>query len=119
MTGDLRTGRQTRSLPSDRRAVRSTGREYDDNGLRVAEPLEQILPGQDLTRGWADIDDDDRSDMERAVAPADADFSGDDVSVPIIGKRANEFTCSRCFLIQHVNRLAASGRGQLICIDCA
>jgi hypothetical protein len=106
-------------VPFDRRTLRSTPREYDDNGLRVEEPLEEILSGPGLSRGWADIDGADGSDMARPVVQPDADLVGDEISVSVIPKRANEFTCASCFLIHHISRLATSDGGQLICTDCA
>ena len=114
----LRARRHPRSLPSDARATHLS-REYDDNQLRVEEPLKEILPGQDLASRWADIDDADGSDMECAVALASADVIGEDITMPIIPKRADEFTCSSCFLIHHMSRLASSKDGQLMCTDCA
>lgn len=92
--------------------------EYDDSRLRLEMPLEEILPGHDPTRGWMDVDDADESDIEQAVMPTDAGLADDDTSVPVIPKRANEFTCSRCFLIHHTSRLAVSNGEQLICADC-
>jgi hypothetical protein len=115
----LRTRRKRRSLATDRGAVEAISREYDDNRLRVDEPLENILPGQDLAHGWADVGYRDESDIEPAVEFADADLAGDDISVPVIPKQANEFMCSRCFLIHHTSRLASSKGDQLICTDCA
>ncbi len=119
MVSALRTRRQPQSLLSDRRALRATSSEYNDNRLRVEEPLEEMLPGRDLVSKWADIDDADGSDMERAVELASADVVGEDVFVPVIPKRADEFTCSSCLLIHHMSRLASSKGGQLICTDCA
>jgi Domain of unknown function (DUF4193) len=57
--------------------------------------------------------------MECADLLSDADVVGDDISVPIIPQRANEFTCSSCFLIHHIGCLATSNGEQLICTDCA
>jgi len=116
MMSALRARRQPRL--SGARALRVTGKEYDDNRLRVEATLEEMLPGQDLASSLVDIDDAE-SDVERPFALAGADLVGEDIAVPVIPKRADEFTCSNCFLIQHVSRLASSQGGQLICIDCA
>src|SRR5450755_353699 len=48
-----------------------------------------------------------------------ADLSGEELSVAIIPKRADEFTCSCCFLVQHRSRLRSSSGGVAICADCA
>lgn len=116
--GSVQTRRQTRSRPSPRRAWRSTNGEDNDSGPRLEETLAGMLPGQGLAREWADIDDADGSDLERAAVLADADLVIDEVSVPVIPRQADEFMCSSCFLIQHISRLAFSNDGHPICADC-
>lgn len=119
MMSVARARRQPRSPASDRRASQAASSEYDDYRLRAEEPLEEMLPGRDLAANWADIDDAEESGVERAVALASADVIGDDVFVPIVRKRADEFMCSSCFLIHHMSRLASSKGGRRICTDCA
>ena len=48
-----------------------------------------------------------------------ADLSGEELSVTVIPQRADEFTCSSCFLVQHRNRMRISSTGDPICADCA
>jgi hypothetical protein len=48
-----------------------------------------------------------------------ADLSGEELSVTVIPQRADEFTCSSCFLVQHRSRLRGSRSGLPICADCA
>jgi len=48
-----------------------------------------------------------------------ADLSGEELSVRVIPKQADEFTCSSCFLVQHRSRLASEKNGVMICTDCA
>lgn len=106
--------------PPDARAARPSRRDYDaDNRPFVHEPLEEILPGQGMASGWVDIDDGGDSDVPAAFEPAGADFTGEYITVPVIPKRADEFTCSSCFLIHHMSRLASSNGRQLLCADCA
>ena len=45
--------------------------------------------------------------------------SGEELSVRVIPKQADEFTCSSCFLVQHRSRLASEKGGVMICTDCA
>ena len=47
-----------------------------------------------------------------------ADLSGEELTVRVIPKQADEFTCSRCFLVQHRNRMALQTDKQQICSDC-
>ncbi|HTY30941.1 DUF4193 family protein [Mycobacterium sp.] len=115
----MRTRRQPQSPASDRKASQAASRDYDDNRRRIEEPLDEMLAGRDLAARWADIDDSEESGMERAVELAGGDVIGEDIFVPIAPKQANEFTCSSCFLIHHMSRLASSHGGRRICTDCA
>ena len=64
------------------------------------------------------VDIDESESAENFELPG-AYLSGEELSVRIIPKRADEFTCSSCFLVQHRSRLASDKDGQLICADCA
>ncbi len=119
MMSVVRTRRQPQSPASDRKASRAASRDYDDDRRRVEEPLDEMLAGRDLAARWADIDDAEESGMEPAVELASADVIAEDIFVHIIPKRADEFTCSSCFLIHRMSRLASSKGGRRICTDCA
>jgi hypothetical protein len=43
----------------------------------------------------------------------------EELSVRVIPKQADEFTCSSCFLVHHRSRLASEKNGVMICTDCA
>ena len=62
-----------------------------------------------------DVDEDDAAD---SFELPDADLSGEELSVRVIPKQSDEFTCSSCFLVQHKNRLALQKGSQQICQDC-
>ena len=54
------------------------------------------------------------------LAGADlSSLSGEDLTVRVVPKQADEFTCSKCFLVHHRSRLAEEQHGQPICRDCA
>ncbi len=79
----------------------------------VDESLEELA----ATRRAADtavIDDDEAVD---SYDLPDADIS-EELSVRVIPRQANEFTCSSCFLVQHRNRLALQRGTEQICVDC-
>src|SRR6478609_5421588 len=48
----------------------------------------------------------------------DADLIGEELSMPVIPKKADEFTCTSCFLVQHRSRIASGTSDRAICIDC-
>ena len=61
----------------------------------------------------------DEGDTAESVELPGADLSGEELTMPVIPKQADEFTCASCFLVQHRSRIAATAGGRPICIDCA
>jgi Domain of unknown function (DUF4193) len=84
----------------------------------VAEESIEALAGRrnDVAIAVLDVDDGDESDA--FVLPG-ADLSGEELTVRVIPKQPDEFTCSSCFLVYHRNRLAMQTNGDPICSDCA
>src|SRR5882724_6616717 len=76
-----------------RRAEAQSG-SIDVDEAELAESLE--LPGADLSG-----------------------LSGEELTVRVLPKQADEFTCSNGFLFHHRSLLAGERNGQLICRDCA
>ena len=48
-----------------------------------------------------------------------ADLSGEVLTMPVIPQRADEFTCTSCFLVQHRSRIAGHSAGRPVCLDCS
>jgi hypothetical protein len=67
------------------------------------------------TTAVVDIDDTEGADCFELPG---ADLSGEELTVRVLPKRADEFTCASCFLVQHRHRLAMQKNGRLICADC-
>ena len=44
---------------------------------------------------------------------------GEELTVKVLPKQADEFTCASCFLVHHRSRLAETKGNQYICRDCA
>ena len=63
------------------------------------------------------VDVDETESAESFELPG-ADLSGEELTVRVIPKQADEFTCSICFLVPHRSRLASSKKGVLTCTDC-
>lgn len=63
------------------------------------------------------VDVDEGEAAENFELPG-ADLSGEELTVSVVPKKADEFTCSICFLVQHRSRLSSEENGQAICIDC-
>jgi hypothetical protein len=64
------------------------------------------------------VDVDETESAESFELPG-ADLSGEELSVRVIPKQADEFTCASCFLVHHRSRLASEKKGVMICTDCA
>ncbi|GAB2672559.1 DUF4193 domain-containing protein [Gordonia jinhuaensis] len=61
----------------------------------------------------------DESDTAESFELPGADLSGEELSVRVIPKQDDEFTCTSCFLVYHRSRLARENGNSRICIDCA
>ena len=64
------------------------------------------------------VDVDEAETAESFELPG-ADLSGEELSVRVIPKQADEFTCSSCFLVHHRSQLASNQGGQMVCRECA
>jgi hypothetical protein len=99
-------------MATDYDAPRKT--ESDD----VAEESLEAIAGRRNDAAIAVIDVDDGDELDAFELPG-ADLSGEELTVRVVPKQADEFTCSSCFLVQHRNRLAMQTGSELICSDCA
>ena len=69
--------------------------------------------------GVVDVDT-DAPDENFELPGADlSGLSGEELTVKVLPKQADEITCSKCFLVHHRSRLAEEHNGQFICRDCA
>ena len=87
-------------------------RRRDDRGQpRGAEgaPAGQVVRPVDV----------DEADLAESLELPGADLSNEELSVRVLPRQADEFTCSRCFLVHHRSQLAKEVEGQPICRECA
>ena len=61
----------------------------------------------------------DEADLNEALELPGADLSGEELTVRVLPKQSDEFTCSTCFLVHHRSQLASDSGGRLICRECA
>jgi hypothetical protein len=99
-------------MATDYDAPRKT--ESDD----VAEESLEAIAGRRNDAAIAVIDVDDGDELDAFELPG-ADLSGEELTVRVVPKQADEFTCSSCVLVQHRNRLARQTGSELSCSDCA
>lgn len=70
----------------------------------------------DKSSGMVDVDE---TDLAESLELPGADLSNEELSVRVLPRQNDEFTCSNCFLVHHRSQLAAEKNGRLICRDCA
>ncbi|WP_084957748.1 DUF4193 domain-containing protein [Thermoactinospora rubra] len=70
----------------------------------------------DKSSGSIDIDE---TDLAESLELPGADLSNEELSLRVIPRQADEFTCSRCFLVHHRSQLASDKNGQQVCRECA
>ena len=81
------------------------------------ESLEE-LKAQRVDAQSGPIDVDEAEAAENLELPG-ADLSGEELSVRVVPKQEDEFTCSRCFLIHHITQLSKGEGAKAVCKECA
>ena len=88
--------------------------EADDLGEDSLEELKARRA--EAQSGSIDIDE---TELNESLELPGADLSGEELSVRVIPRQYDEFTCSRCFLVHHRSQLASESGGQMVCRECA
>ena len=70
----------------------------------------------DSQSGSVDVDE---TDVAETFELPGADLADEELSVKVLPMQADEFRCSRCFLVHHRSQLASERNGELICTECA
>ena len=106
-------GEITKASTTDYDAPRRSTLEEDAE----TETLDALTTAR--TNAQSPVVDLDEGDTAESVELPGADLSGEVLTMPVIPKQADEFTCSSCFLVQHRSRMVAHHGERPICIDCA
>ena len=92
-----------------------TPRKTDDE--LDSESIEELKARRaDLASSSVDVDE---AELAENLELPGADLSNEELTVRVVPRQADEFTCSRCFLVHHRSQLAKEVKGQPICRDCA
>jgi len=91
---------------------RSTLEEVD------TETLDALTAAATTAARSPDVDLEEE-DTAEGIDPPGADLSGEVLTMPVVPRRAEEFTCTSCFLVQHRSRIAGHSAGRPVCLDCA
>ena len=82
------------------------------------ETLDALTAAAKTVSRSPDVDLEEDDTAEGIDLPG-ADLSGEVLTMPVIPRRADEFTCTSCFLVQHRSRIAGHSAGRPVCLDCA
>jgi hypothetical protein len=91
-------------------------RRTDDSELGEDSIEELKARRAEAQAGTVDVDE---ADLAEALELPGADLSGEELTVRVLPRQADEFTCSRCFLVHHRSQLASEKNGQTVCSECA
>ena len=89
-------------------------RKTDDD---LSEDSLEELKARRVDKASSTVDVDEAEQAEGFELPG-ADLSGEELSYRVIPRQADEFTCSRCFLVHHRSQLAKNVGGQMVCREC-
>ena len=98
-------------MATDYDAPRKTDEELAEDSL-------EELKAQRANKAAANVDVDEVELAENLELPG-ADLSGESLTVRVLPRQDDEFTCSKCFLVHHRSQLAKMTKGKPVCTDCA
>lgn len=98
-------------MATDYDAPRKTDEELAEDSLE-----ELKAQRAEATNPQVEVDENDNSD---SVELPGADLSDESLTVRVLPKQADEFTCIKCFLVMHRSRIAKETKGKAVCIECA
>lgn len=103
------------------RAMSHMATDYDaprkqDDEIK-SDSIEQLKASRSQAQA-SKIDEDETAVAEGFELPG-ADLSNEELSVRVLPKQNDEFTCMECFLVRHRSQLASEEGGVPICTDCA
>ena len=96
-------------MATDYDAPRKTDDELNEDSI-------EELKARRVEKTSGSVDEDETDAAEGFELPG-ADLSNEELSVRVLPRQADEFTCSSCFLVHHRSQLANVKK--MICRDCA
>jgi len=88
-----------------------------DNDDEQADESLEALRASRADRA-AEVGGEDEANLNEGLELPGADLSGEQLTVRVLPKQADEFTCTSCFLVHHQSRLARTGKSGPVCRDC-
>ena len=97
-------------MATDYDAPRKTDEENEDS-------IEELKSRRN-DKNSGNVDEDEVEAAETFELPG-ADLSHEELTVRVLPRQADEFTCASCFLVKHRSQIAKTVDGKDYCIDCA
>jgi Domain of unknown function (DUF4193) len=88
-----------------------------DEDLGV-DSIEELKTHRTEKSSSSSVDEDEAEAAEGFELPG-ADLSGEELSVRVLPRQQDEFTCTSCFLVKHRSQLHDDAGGRPVCEDCA
>jgi hypothetical protein len=98
-------------MATDYDAPRKTDDDLNEDSL-------EELKARRVDKNSGKVDEDETEAAEGFELPG-ADLSNEELSVRVLPRQADEFTCSSCFLVHHRSQLASEKNGRMVCKECA
>ncbi|MDO5729908.1 MAG: DUF4193 domain-containing protein [Actinomycetaceae bacterium] len=98
-------------MATDYDAPRKNDDEVDEDSL-------EELKSRRSEAGSNAVDEDENEVAEDFELPG-ADLSNEELTVRVVPRQEDEFTCSECFLVHHTSQLAYEQDGLPVCTECA
>ncbi|GAA4353474.1 DUF4193 domain-containing protein [Angustibacter luteus] len=98
-------------MATDYDAPRKTDDDLNEDSI-------EELKARRVDKSSSSVDVDETEQAEGYELPG-ADLSNEELSVRVLPRQADEFTCSRCFLVKHRSQLFGETAGQPVCRECA
>ncbi len=98
-------------MATDYDAPRKTDEELAEDSL-------EELKAQRAEKASSPVDVDEAELAETIELPG-ADLSGENLTVEVVPKQLDEFTCMSCFLVHHRSQFDHEGKSGPVCKECA
>ena len=98
-------------MATDYDAPRKTDEEMSEDSL-------EELKSRRADKNSGKVDEDEVEAAESFELPG-ADLSHEELTVRVLPRQADEFTCFSCFLVKHRSQIAVVRNGHAYCVDCA
>ena len=98
------------TMATDYDAPRKTDEDSNEDSL-------EELKSRRNDKNSGKVDEDEAEAAEAFELPG-ADLSHEELTVRVLPRQADEFTCASCFLVKHRSQIAETRNGKTYCVDC-